>query len=74
MLIESEMSNLTEIEKAEITAFILSNFTLPHNPAKNQLIEFMQNDKKNKDGKINFSLLKGIGNCSINNFFSPDEL
>ena len=74
MLIESEMSDLTEIEKAEITAFILSNFALPHNPAKNQLIAFMQNDKKNKDGKINFSLLKGIGNCSIDNFFSPDEL
>ena len=74
MLIESEMSDLTEIEKVEITAFILSNFALPHNPAKNQLIAFMQNDKKNKDGKINFSLLKGIGNCSIDNFFSPDEL
>ena len=74
MLIESEMSDLTEIEKAEITAFILSNFALPHNPAKNQLIAFMQNDKKNKDGKINFSLLKGIGNCSIDNFFSQDEL
>ena len=74
MLIESEMSDLTGIEKAEITAFILSNFSLPHNPAKNQLIAFMQNDKKNKDGKINFSLLKGIGNCSIDNFFSPDEL
>ena len=74
MLIESEMSDLTEIEKAEITAFILSNFSLPHNPAKNQLIAFMQNDKKNKDRKINFSLLKGIGNCSIDNFFSPDEL
>ena len=28
----------------------------------------------NKDGKINFSLLKGIGNCNIDNFFSPDEL
>ncbi len=74
MLIEGKMSNLSELEKVEITAFILSNFTLPHNPAKNQLIEFMKNDKKNSDEKINFTLLDGIGSCSINNLFSEDEL
>jgi len=74
MLMESKISDLTEIEKAEITVFILSNFALPYNPAKNQLAAFMQNDKKNKDGKINFSLLKGIGNCSIDNLFSANEL
>jgi len=74
MLIESKMSNLSELEKREITEFILSNFTLPYNPTKNKLISFMQNDKKNKVGKINFSLLKGIGNCSIDNLFSANEL
>jgi 3-dehydroquinate synthase len=74
MLIESKMSNLSESEKVEITAFILSNFTLPYNPAKNQLINFMRNDKKNLDEKINFTLLDGIGSCTINNFFSEDEL
>ena len=74
MLIESKMSNLSELEKGEITEFILSNFTLPYNPAQNQLTAFMQNDKKNKAGKINFSLLKGIGNCTIDNLFKPDEL
>jgi 3-dehydroquinate synthase len=74
MLIESKMSDLSELEKREITEFILSNFTLPYNPAKNKLIAFMQNDKKNKVGKINFSLLKGIGNCSIDNLFSANEL
>ncbi len=74
MLIESKMSNLTEIEKGEITTYILSNFTLPYNPAKNKLIQFLLNDKKNKIGKINFSLLEGIGNCSIDNLFSTNEL
>ena len=68
------MSDLSKLEKAEITEFILSNFTLPYNPAKNQLIACMQNDKKNKVGKINFSLLKGIGNCTIDNLFKLDEL
>jgi 3-dehydroquinate synthetase len=52
----------------------LSNFTLPYNPAKNKLIQFLLNDKKNKVGKINFSLLEGIGNCSIDNLFSTNEL
>ena len=74
MLIESKMSDLSEFEKGEITEFILSNFSLPYNPPKNQLIAFMQNDKKNKMGKINFSLLKGIGNCTIDNLFKTDEL
>jgi 3-dehydroquinate synthase len=74
MLLESKMSDLTEIEKGEITEFILSNFTLPYNPAKNKLIQFLLNDKKNKAGKINFSLLEGIGNCSIDNLFSANEL
>ena len=74
MLLESKMSDLTEIEKGEITEFILSNFTLPYNPAKNKLIQFLLNDKKNKVRKINFSLLEGIGNCSIDNLFSANEL
>ena len=74
ILIEAKMSNLSELEKVEITAFILSNFRLPHNPTKNQLLKFMRNDKKNLDEKINFTLLDGIGNCSLDNLFSEDEL
>ena len=31
-------------------------------------------DKKNQNGKINFTLLSGIGNCSIDNLFSINEL
>ena len=41
---------------------------------KQNLIEFMKNDKKNKNNKINFSLLEGIGKCSIDNLFSENEL
>ena len=74
ILLECKMSDLTNLEKDEITSYILSNFPLPHNPPKNQLISFMLNDKKNQKEKINFSLLKGIGNCSIDNLFNPDEL
>lgn len=74
MLLELELSNLTTIEKVDIKNYILSNFDLPHLPEKDNLIRFMKNDKKNRDDRINFSLLEGIGDCTINNFFSEDEL
>ncbi|MGB3948708.1 MAG: 3-dehydroquinate synthase, partial [Bacteroidia bacterium] len=31
-----------------------------------RIIEFMQHDKKNRNGQINFSLLSTIGKCEIN--------
>ena len=74
VLLESEMSNITPKEKLEIKNYILSNFNLPHLPKKSELIRFMQNDKKNQNGKINFSLLNGVGDCTINNLFSENEL
>jgi len=71
---ESEFSSLTDSDKNQIKNYILSNFQLPHFPSKSELLSFMRNDKKNFDKKINFSLLKEIGNCTINNLFSEDEL
>ena len=71
---ESEFSSLTDSDKNQIKNYILSNFQLPHFPSKSELLSFMRNDKKNLDKKINFSLLKEIGNCTINNLFSEDEL
>lgn len=44
------------------------------NPNKIELLNFLRNDKKNKDEKINFSLLKGIGDCTIDNLLTEDEL
>ena len=52
----------------------MSNFKLPAIPKKNDLLYFLRNDKKNKQKKINFSLLEGIGNCSVDNLFSEYEL
>jgi len=47
---------------------------LPYTPKKSYLHKFLKNDKKNQHGKINFTLLSGIGNCSFDNLFSIDEL
>jgi len=74
MILETEISDLSETDKNEIKNYILSNFALPYTPKKSSLHKFLINDKKNQDGKINFTLLSGIGNCSFDNLFSLDEL
>jgi len=74
MILETEISDLSETDKNEIKNYILSNFALPYTPKKSYLHKFLINDKKNQDGKINFTLLNGIGNCSFDNLFSLDEL
>ena len=74
IILESELSSLSVSEKNDIKNYILSNFSLPYTPSKSNLLNFLRNDKKNFEGRINFSLLEGIGNCTINNLFSEDEL
>ena len=74
MILETKISDLSETDKNEIKNYILSNFALPYTPKKSSLHKFLINDKKNQNGKINFTLLNGIGNCSFDNLFSLDEL
>jgi len=74
MILETDISNLSKTEKNEIKNYIFSNFSLPYTPKKNNLHKFLIKDKKNQSGKINFSLLNKIGNCTIDNLFSTDEL
>lgn len=38
------------------------------------VIKLMKQDKKNTSGKINFTLMQGIGNFSINNFVEEDMI
>jgi 3-dehydroquinate synthase len=74
MILETKISDLSETDKNEIKNYVLSNFALPYTPKKSSLHKFLKNDKKNQNGKINFTLLNGIGNCSLDNLFSLDEL
>ena len=74
MILETKISDLSESDKNEIKNYVLSNFALPYTPKKSSLHKFLINDKKNQNGKINFTLLNGIGNCSFDNLFSLDEL
>ena len=74
MILETKISDLSETDKNEIKNYVLSNFALPYTPKKSSLHKFLKNDKKNQNGKINFTLLNGIGNCSLDNLFTLDEL
>ncbi len=74
MILETQLSNLHPEEKLEIKNYILSNFSLPFFPKKSDLLPFLINDKKNKLGKISFSLLNQIGDCMVDHLFSIDEL
>lgn len=74
IILESELSLLSQNEKIDIKDYIISNFSLPDIPSKNKLMKFLLNDKKNKKAKINFTLLNGIGRCTIDNLFAEDEL
>lgn len=74
MILEVELSSVSEEIKQEIKNFILSNFSLPFTPKKSDILSNLANDKKNKEGKINFSLLNKLGDGSIDHLFSIDEL
>ncbi|MFM6976014.1 MAG: 3-dehydroquinate synthase [Sphingobacteriaceae bacterium] len=39
-----------------------------------ELLAYMQNDKKNQNGKIGFALLKKIGACSHNDYISEEKI
>ncbi|MBH70361.1 MAG: 3-dehydroquinate synthase [Flavobacteriales bacterium] len=74
MILETDISFLSEKKKDEIKNFIIKNFKLPQIPKKSELIKYMRNDKKNSSKKINFSLLTNIGESKIDNLFLEHEL
>tara|TARA_B100001093_G_scaffold383885_1_gene369597 strand:+ start:29406 stop:30407 length:1002 start_codon:yes stop_codon:yes gene_type:complete len=74
MILESEISKLTQEDKIDIKEYIQYNFELPSFPNKKKLSKYLKFDKKNKDMKVNFSLLKEIGQCEFDVLIKSDEL
>jgi 3-dehydroquinate synthase len=58
----------------KISSFILRNFSPCHLDKKEAgiLIDFMLHDKKNKEGKICFTLLEDIGKPRIDVYCGPE--
>ena len=74
ILLEVEISLVSQEQNNEIKNYILSHFSLPFTSNRSDLLPFLMNDNNHKVGKINFSLLTNIGSCSVDNLFSKDEL
>ena len=71
---ECNLSKINKEEKDEISSFITNTFSIPKKPPISSLLEWMKSDKKNRKGKINFTLLSGIGTSIINQEFTLNEL
>lgn len=81
MIFELELSliyNNFSINEFERIKILLQNANLPTYIDKyiytNKMIELMQYDKKNSNGKINFVLINNIGNCTVSNNIKEDDL
>jgi 3-dehydroquinate synthase len=67
-------STLSEADLSEITGFVLrfyKPFPIPDNDFP-QLLDLMRKDKKNIRGRINFSLLPGIGDVATDQYCGED--
>lgn len=65
----SQLSGLISIDDLKIIKSVLKNSGLPVNvkiESAQKIIELISKDKKSEKGKINWTLLKGIGNAVIN--------
>jgi len=69
-------NKLTELELEEITSVVLHYFPKYslNRAAFDALTDLMLNDKKNVEGRINFSLLSKIGACSTDIFCQKAEI
>ncbi|WP_234110481.1 3-dehydroquinate synthase [Chryseobacterium sp. R2A-55] len=80
MICETQLSYLENLISAEMAEYIITQikkfYPLQNidNSTKDQLISLMMNDKKNSDGKINFSLLTKIGECNFDHAVPEQHL
>lgn len=74
--LSQQINNLGETELNEICQSIKKIFPMVNIQTSSyaDLITYMQNDKKNVDGKIGCSLLNKIGACSFNQFVSDAQI
>lgn len=75
-VIMSEINGLTQKEAEDIISRIKKIFhnAIPEIPSAKDLMVYIQSDKKNMADKLNFSLLKRIGDASFNVSVSKEEI
>jgi 3-dehydroquinate synthase len=65
---EKDLRDITELISAWYAPYSFDDMDF------HRLIELMRNDKKNKEGKINFTLLDGIGQPVFDCYCSPMDI
>jgi len=65
-----QMNKVDLFQANEICSYLFLNFKSYPFPKKDiyEIVEIMKQDKKNKDGLINFTLLRDIGEATYNNY------
>ncbi|MDR2205566.1 MAG: 3-dehydroquinate synthase [Flavobacteriaceae bacterium] len=80
MICETRLAVLENLISEDIGNYIIKNIQkyFPHisitDFSDEQILSLMMNDKKNIGGKINFSLINGIGTCLFNEYCSPENV
>lgn len=74
--ISAQQNLLNLVEYDEIEDYLKTKYEFPAIPKKDFsiLLEFMQQDKKNVHGNINFTLLNSIGSALINQTATEDQI
>ncbi len=62
--LSTEVCGLSSQSLETITGYLLSTYGKHPLPPLDETESLMRHDKKNEQGRINFSLLRGIGDCS----------
>lgn len=67
--ISEKLNLITALELVSVSKLLVHYFKLPSIPESSfdEILQLMKQDKKNKGKQFQFTLLKGIGNYSINN-------
>lgn len=71
MIVETKISEIENLISAEISEHIIDNirkfypYISLEKFSNEEIINLMLNDKKNEHGKINFSILEGLGKCNF---------
>ncbi|MFT6166868.1 MAG: 3-dehydroquinate synthase [Vicingaceae bacterium] len=74
--ISTQQNLLNLVEYDEIEDYLKTKYEFPTIPEKDFpiLLEFMEQDKKNEQGQVNFTLLKAIGSAVINQSATESQI
>ena len=74
--ISTQQNLLNLVEYDEIEDYLKTKYEFPTIPEKDFpiLLEFMEQDKKNEQGRVNFTLLKAIGSAVINQSATESQI